>query len=49
MSGAAAIFLTHFFGIGVADDDRYVVERFKAMSDGDIRHYPDAVSSGGRC
>ena len=36
----AATFLTHFFGPGLADDDRYVVERFKAMADGDIRRCP---------
>ena len=39
----AATFLTHFFGPGLADDDRYVVERFKAMADGDIRRCPDAA------
>ena len=32
----ATTFLTHFFGGGLADD-RYVVERFKALADGDIR------------
>ena len=32
----AATFLTHFFGTGLADDT-YVVERFKARADGDIR------------
>ena len=35
----ASTFLIHFFGSGLADD-RYVVERFKAMADGDIRHWP---------
>ena len=35
----AATFLTHFFGGGLADE-RYVVERFKAMADGDIRPWP---------
>ena len=44
----AATFLTHFFGPGLADDDRYVVERFKAMADGDIRRCPDAAPSGRR-
>ena len=43
----AATFLTHFFGPGLADDDRYVVERFKAMADGDIRRCPDAAPKGG--
>ena len=32
----ASTFLTHLFGSGLADD-RYVVERFKALADGDIR------------
>ena len=32
----AATFLVHFFGSGLADD-KYVVERFKAHADGDIR------------
>jgi len=32
----ASTFLTHFFGSGLADE-RYVVERFKALADGDIR------------
>ena len=32
----ADTFLVHFFGTGLADD-RYVVERFRALSDGDIR------------
>ena len=29
-------FLTHIFGPGL-DDDRYVVERFRSMADGEIR------------
>ena len=32
----ADTFLVHFFGTGLADD-RYVVERFRALADGDIR------------
>ena len=35
----AATFLTHLFGSGLADD-RYVVERLRAMADGDIRIWP---------
>ena len=34
--GNASTILTHLFGGGL-DDDRYVVERFQAMADGDIR------------
>ncbi len=36
---SASTFLTHFFGSGLVDD-RYVVERFKAHADGDIRPWP---------
>ena len=32
----ASTFLTHLFGQGL-DDDRYRVERFRSMADGDIR------------
>ena len=47
----ASTFLTHFFGGGLADD-RYVVERFKALADGDIRRCtgeePAATKKGRR-
>ena len=36
----ASTFLTHFFGGGLADDT-YVVERFRALVNGDIRRCPD--------
>ena len=43
-----ATFLTHFFGRGLADE-RYVVERFHAMADGDIRRLPgEAPAKTGR-
>ena len=42
----AATFLTHFFGPGLADDDRYGVERFKAVADGDIRRCPGLGPGG---
>ena len=35
----ASTFLVHFFGSGLADE-RYVVERFRAMADGYIRPMP---------
>ena len=45
----AETFLVHFFGTGLADD-RYVVERFKALADGDIRPIrPEAIGANGRC
>ena len=37
----ATTFLTHFFGGGLVDEGRcYVVERFRAMSNGEIRRWP---------
>ena len=38
-NNTASTFLTHLFGSDLADD-RYVVERFKAYADGDIRPWP---------
>ena len=37
----ADTFLSHYFGGGLDGDDRFVVERFKALSSGDIRPIPD--------
>ena len=46
--GSASTILTHVFGRGLADE-RYVVERFRAMADGDIRRAPgDAAPAKGR-
>ena len=37
----AATYLTHFFGRGLVDDGRcYAVERFRSLSNGDIRRWP---------
>ena len=37
----ATTFLTHYFGGGLIDEGRcYVVERFRSMSNGDIRRWP---------
>ena len=45
----ADTFLVHFFGTGLADD-RYVVERFRALADGDIRPIrTEAAGAKGRC
>ena len=41
--GNAHTFLTHLFGRGL-EDERYTVERFRSMDDGDIRPLP----AGGR-
>ena len=39
-------FLTHFFGRGL-EDRRYVVERYRTMADGDIRHTSSNGTKGG--
>ena len=51
--GQASTFLTHYFGRGLVDEDRrYAVERFKAMTSGDIRRWrgeaPTAKNGRGR-
>ncbi len=43
----ANTFLTHFFGSGLSDD-RYAVERFRAMVNGDIRRCPDPAPARGK-
>ena len=43
----ADTFLVHFFGGGLADE-RYVVERFKAHADGDIRPWPGEAPAKGK-
>ena len=40
-------FLVHFFGNGLADE-RYVVKRFKAQADGDIRPWPREAPAKGK-
>ena len=43
-SSTADTFVVHFFGGGLADE-RYVVERFKAFADGDIRPWPGEAAA----
>ena len=43
----AATFLTHFFGSGLAEDT-YVVEKFIALVNGDIRRCPDVAPPKGK-
>ena len=46
--GNSRTILTHVFGHGL-EDDRYVVERFQAMANGDIRRQPgDEPAKKGR-
>ena len=46
-ANTATTFLTHIFGTGLADD-RYVVERFKAHADGDIRPWSGEAPAAGK-
>ncbi len=41
----AATFLVHYFGGGLEHDDRFVVERFRALACGDIRPVQDGTAS----
>ena len=41
----ASTFLIHYFGGGLDGDDRFVVERFRAHVDGDIRPVEAATAS----
>ncbi len=42
-------FLIHFFNGGLKDGERYAVERFRAMVDGDIRRcHDDTAPKGAR-
>ena len=43
----AATYLTHFFGRGLGDEGRaYAVERFRTMSNGDVRRQPQDAPTG---
>ena len=43
LQGGARTYLVHNFGNGLDGEDRFVVERFKALIDGDIRPvHPEA-------
>ena len=46
----ASTFLVHYFGGGLDGDDRFVVERFRALACGDIRPIRDGTENakGGR-
>ena len=46
-NNTASTFLTRFFGTGLVDE-RYVVERFRAHADGDIRPWPGEASAAGK-
>ena len=41
----ASTFLVHYFGGGLDGDDRFVVERFRALACGDIRPVQDGAEN----
>ena len=45
---SAATFLVHYFGGGLDGDDRFVVERFRALASGEIRPVPSSPKAKGR-
>ena len=49
LRGGADTWLTHAFGSGLDGEDRFVVERYRATVDGDIRPVrPEATGGKGR-
>ena len=49
LQGGARTYLVHNFGNGLDGEDRFVVERFKALIDGEIRAIePEAPKAKGR-
>jgi len=49
IQGGARTYLVHTFGRGLDGEDRFVVERFRALADGGIRSIqPVATESGSR-
>ncbi len=44
----ASTFLVHYFGGGLDGDDRFVVERFRALACGEIRPVQTETSKGRR-
>ena len=47
-ANTAESLLVHFFGLGLADDNRFVVERFKTTADRESHRCPDAAPKGGK-
>ena len=49
LTGSARTWLTHAFGCGLEGDNRFVVERFRSMLNGDIRAIrPEPPKAKGR-
>ncbi len=46
LQGSARTYLVHTFGSGLDGEDRFVVERFKALIDGDIRPIQPEAAGG---
>ena len=46
----AATYMVHLFGRGLADEGRcYAVERYKCMTNGEIRRWPGQARGSGKC
>ena len=49
-SAPAATYMIHFFGRGLVDEGRcYAVERYKCMSNGEIRRWPGGARGSENC
>ena len=46
LPGSARTWLTHAFGCGLEGDNRFVVERYKAMLNGDLQAIPPEPPEG---
>ena len=46
----AATYMVHLFGRGLVDEGRcYAVERYKCMTNGEVRRWPGKTRGAGKC
>lgn len=49
-SAPAATYMVHLFGRGLVDEGRcYAVERYKCMTNGEVRRWPGEARGAGKC
>ena len=49
-SAPAATYMVHLFGRGLVDEGRcYAVERYKCMTNGEVRRWPGEARRSGKC
>ncbi len=49
-SAPAATYMVHLFGRGLVDEGRcYAVERYKCMTNGEVRRWPGEARGSGKC